>query len=142
CHVAWIMVFVALGPPKRLGGSMAADSFLTTRTSPPTPCTAAPRRARHPAATSGAFMASLLSIHYCMDEDATTLHGAVNFGRAAILRADVSPDPHPAQQLDRGGAAGAGRRRPGRRADRAAGPGARRHAGRLLLALRRPARPA
>ena len=61
CHVAWSMVFVARGPPKRLGGSIAGDSLLTTRTSPPTPWKAAPRTARDPAAISGAFTGD--SIH-------------------------------------------------------------------------------
>ena len=63
CHVAWIIVLVIRGPPKRLDGSIAGDSFLTTRTSPPTPWTAAARTASDPAAISGTFMVGLPSIH-------------------------------------------------------------------------------
>jgi hypothetical protein len=55
CHVTWIIALVMLGPPKRVDGSVPGDSFLTTRTSPPTPWTAAARTAREPAAISGAF---------------------------------------------------------------------------------------
>ncbi len=58
CHVTWIMVLVARGPPKRLDGSVAGDNFLTTRTSPPTPWMAAPRMARDPATISGTFTPS------------------------------------------------------------------------------------
>ena len=55
CHVTWIMVLVVLGPPKRLDGSIAGESFLTTRTSPATPWMAAPRMASDPATISGTF---------------------------------------------------------------------------------------
>src|SRR4029077_19731224 len=55
CHVTWIISLVVRGPPKALDGSTSGDSFLTTRTSPPTPWIAAPRMARDPATISGAF---------------------------------------------------------------------------------------
>ena len=53
CHVTWIIALVIRGPPKALGGSIAGDSFLTTRSSPPTPWRAALMIARTPAAISG-----------------------------------------------------------------------------------------
>ena len=56
CHVTWIMVLVVLGPPKRLDGSIAGESFFTTTTSPATPWMAAPRMARNPARISGTFI--------------------------------------------------------------------------------------
>src|SRR5207248_8532145 len=51
-----------------------------------------------------------------------------------------SPRPHTPHQLGRRRAPGPRRWRPGRRANREARTGARRDQGRLLLALRRPAR--
>src|SRR5258707_725319 len=106
CQVTWIMVFVVRGPPKRLGGSVTGDSFLTTRISPPTPWMAAPTMASDPATISGTS---------CMvDSIRTVLYG--------WTERDVRPNTHATEQLDRSGAAGAGRRRPGRRPDRAAGP--------------------
>src|SRR3984893_11131962 len=68
--------------------------------------------------------------------------GAVNVARNPVEMDDGRPDPHASQQVDRRGPAGPGRRRSGRRPDRAAGPGARRYPGRLLLALQRPWRAA
>src|SRR2546421_4044093 len=58
CHVTWIIVLVIRGPPKRLDGSISGESFLTTRTSPPTPWMAAPRMATDPATISGPFTPS------------------------------------------------------------------------------------
>jgi hypothetical protein len=63
CHVTWIMVLVVPGPPKGLDGSIPGESFLTTRTSPPTPWMAAPRMARDPATISGTFTASFQGFH-------------------------------------------------------------------------------
>src|SRR5207245_10955581 len=68
------------------------------------------------------------------------ISGGVNAPPDAIQIGNGPTDPHAPQQMDRGRAAGPSRRRPGRRPDRTAGPSARRHQGRLLLALRGPAR--
>jgi hypothetical protein len=55
CHVTWIIVLVARGPPKGVDGSVAGDSLLSRRISPATPWMAAPRTAIKPAAISGTF---------------------------------------------------------------------------------------
>src|SRR5215207_1390916 len=124
CHVTWIIVLVVRGPPKRVEGSIPGDSSLTT-SSPPTPWTAAPRMARDPAMISGTFTPARSldpsdrqewssSVPY----SSVWMEGSRHLRRCQLQARDteshVRHHPHATQELDRRGAAGACRRRPGR----------------------------
>ena len=79
------MARVILGPPKRLEGNVAGESFLTTRTSPATPWIAVPRRASDPATIRGPFTS--VTIHtYMHVRNRSTKSGATQVERSARTR--------------------------------------------------------